>query len=269
MEKSLKELIPDQNLRKVEVSENSDELQLSEDEVKKALAVALNEKRAKIEQRDYWKKVNNPAPVAQFTSEQFISWCIKRYEKNYESRFNVDSGNESIIELLSWYFTRDDRFTTAGYSFAKGIMLYGPVGCGKTSIFKLFACNPVQSFVLYSARKVASDYSKFGGEAIDQYSGYIQPIISTDYFKHRSFGICFDDLGTEEIKKNFGNESNVMAEILLNRYDSQLSMKNKTHVTTNLNADQIEQMYGSRVRSRSREMFNIILFNDEAPDRRK
>lgn len=253
----------------MEVSESSDELQLSEEEIQKALAFARNEKRAKIEQRDYWKKVNNPAPVAQFTAEQFLSWCIMRYEKNYECRFNVDSGNEFIIELLSWYFTRDDRFTAAGYSFAKGIMLYGPVGCGKTSIFKLFSCNPVSSYALISCRKVASDYSKIGSEAIDEYSGYLQPVISTDYFKHRSFGICFDDLGTEEIKKNYGNEANVMADILLNRYDSQLSMKNKTHLTTNLNAEQIEQMYGARVRSRSREMFNIILFNEEAPDRRK
>ncbi|MDA3943267.1 MAG: hypothetical protein PF694_06975 [Bacteroidetes bacterium] len=58
-----------------------------------------------------------------------------------------------------------------------------------------------------------------------------------------------------------------MAEILLSRYDN--LPFNQTHITTNLNADAIEQTYGSRLRSRMREMFNLIHFPSHAPDRRK
>jgi DNA replication protein DnaC len=80
-------------------------------------------------------------------------------------------------------------------------------------------------------------------------------------------GYCFDDLGTEVDKKYYGNESNVMAEILLDRYDKQ-SVKGKTHVTSNLNSTMLEERYGYRVRSRIREMLNIVIFDDRAKDRR-
>ncbi len=38
---------------------------------------------------------------------------------------------------------------------------------------------------------------------------------------------CFDDLGTEKNLKYYGNECNVMAEILLSRYDIFTSKKSK------------------------------------------
>jgi hypothetical protein len=42
-----------------------------------------------------------------------------------------------------------------------------------------------------------------------------------------------------------------------------------THITTNLNATEIEKQYGVRVRSRLREMMNVVSFPDEAPDKRR
>jgi len=42
----------------------------------------------------------------------------------------------------------------------------------------------------------------------------------------------------------------------------------KTHITTNLNGDEIEEMYGTRVRSRMREQFNLIAFDEAAKDKR-
>lgn len=39
-------------------------------------------------------------------------------------------------------------------------------------------------------------------------------------------------------------------------------------MTTNLNAEELERLYGDRVRSRLREMFNLISFPPEAKDRR-
>ena len=57
--------------------------------------------------------------------------------------------------------------------------------------------------------------------------------------------ICFDDFGTENNLKYFGNECNVMAEILLSRYDLYTSKKLQRHITTNLSASEIENIYGS------------------------
>ncbi|NEW80122.1 MAG: ATPase, partial [Gelidibacter sp.] len=43
----------------------------------------------------------------------------------------------------------------------------------------------------------------------------------------------------------------------------------KTHITTNLNAEELETRYGSRVRSRLREMFNLIGFDESTKDKRQ
>lgn len=79
---------------------------------------------------------------------------------------------------------------------------------------------------------------------------------------------CFDDLGLESNLKYYGNECNVVGEILLSRYDLFVSAGQLTHATTNLNSSEIEQLYGNRVRSRMREMFNLVAFTKEAKNKR-
>jgi DNA replication protein DnaC len=49
-------------------------------------------------------------------------------------------------------------------------------------------------------------------------------------------------------------------EIMLSRYEYFISQKKITHLTTNLSASELESYYGNRVRSRLREMFNLISF---------
>ena len=80
--------------------------------------------------------------------------------------------------------------------------------------------------------------------------------------------ICFDDLGTESNLKYFGNECNVMAGILLSRYDIFISKRIPTHLTTNLSASEIETHYGLRVRSRLRQMVNLISYDKNTIDKR-
>ena len=60
-----------------------------------------------------------------------------------------------------------------------------------------------------------------------------------------------------------------MGEILLSRYDLFQKNKIKTHATTNLNAQELEDRYGNRVRSRMRQLFNLIAFDKESIDKRK
>ncbi len=74
------------------------------------------------------------------------------------------------------------------------------------------------------------------------------------FYKNGSFETpkhyYFDDLGTENNLKYFGNECNIVAEILLSRCDLFVNCKLITHLTTNLSASEIEYLYGNRVRSR-------------------
>ena len=79
---------------------------------------------------------------------------------------------------------------------------------------------------------------------------------------------CFDDLGTGSTSKYFGNDCNVMAEILLTRYDL-FKEKGIIHITTNLSAAEIESQYGNRFCSRMREMFNLFGYEETSNDKRK
>ena len=45
-------------------------------------------------------------------------------------------------------------------------------------------------------------------------------------------------------------------------------MRPITHLTTNFNSSEIEQIYGPRVRSRMREMFNLVSFSNNSGDKR-
>lgn len=86
--------------------------------------------------------------------------------------------------------------------------------------------------------------------------------------QNRLSGFCFDDLGSEQQIKHFGNDCNVMAEILITRYEQFIDNKSITHITTNLSASEIEKLYGNRLRSRMRNMFNVISFDSNSTDKR-
>ena len=88
-----------------------------------------------------------------------------------------------------------------------------------------------------------------------------------DYEDHKAY--CFDDLGVEHVGRYYGKDCNVMGEILISRYDIFKQKGIKTHITTNLNADELQEKYGERVRSRMREMFNLISFDENSVDKRK
>lgn len=225
-------------------------------------------------EKEYWATVHKPKVYPIYSAEVFNGRIIQQIKKTVKN-FVIDEYNEEIIFDLACYFTNDKRFEEKnGWKLDKGILLFGNVGCGKTTLMRMFRDNQVASYFVISCRKVASEFSdggKDGGrQAIAKYFGEYQSATAGVKFGHeQSVGICFDDLGTEEIQKHFGNQANVMAETILNRYDLFYKMRNKTHITTNLTADQIEETYGTRVRSRMREMFNKIVFDSKAPDRRK
>ena len=141
----------------------------------------------------------------------------------------------------------------------KGILLSGPVGCGKTSLMKLLRhLVPLQRpYEMIPCRNVAFSFNHLGFKTIEDYG-------NTKFF-------CFDDLGVEPAGRFYGKDLNVMGEVLLSRYELYLQTKHKikTHATTNLNAEELEERYGNRVRSRMRELFNLVAFDQNARDKRK
>ncbi len=116
-----------------------------------------------------------------------------------------------------------------------------------------FVPPPERNHIMKPCRDVSFEFIQEGYEVIWRYS---RMSFSNSHPKI----YCFDDLGTEQALKYFGNECNVMGEILLSRYEYFITQKMITHLTTNLSASELESCYGNRIRSRLREMFNLISF---------
>jgi energy-coupling factor transporter ATP-binding protein EcfA2 len=202
--------------------------------------------------------------TATFDFTKSISQIKATGKKLYSPNFRVIAEDYEIIFKLLVYFRKDTTNAEKyNISFRKGVLLSGPVGCGKTSlmnIIKLFQM-PDDRFTLKPCRDISFEFIQEGYSTIHKYSKQsFKSEIPKTY--------CFDDLGTENSLKYFGNECNVMAEILLSRYELFISRQMITHLTTNLNSSEIEEIYGTRVRSRLREQFNLIAFDQNTKDKR-
>lgn len=128
------------------------------------------------------------------------------------------------------------------------------------SLIKPFT-SPLSEYKIKTCRELSFEFAKNGFETINYYT-------LKQANQSKLTGYCFDDLGAEQQIKHFGNDCNVMAEVLLSRYEQFVVNKCVTHITTNLSASEIERIYGNRLRSRMRAMFNLIAFNMISNDKR-
>ena len=182
----------------------------------------------------------------------------------YGQSFKINETDCPTFYKLIIYMIKDKtEAANLNIDLSKGILLSGPIGCGKTSIMHLIRPFAVQAsdYKIKTCREVSFEFAKQGYEAINKYT-------TKQNNQTRLPGYCFDDLGAEQQIKHFGNDCNVMAEILISRYEHFVENKTITHITTNLSASEIEKTYGNRLRSRMRNMFNVISFNADSKDKR-
>lgn len=233
--------------------------------IARAIKIAEDKKAARLRTKEYWQCINEgEKKLPLLITEDFRTFVLGKANQMIPD-FELDEYRRPVFDLLCRYFSNDKDFETGEYSLKKGILLFGNVGCGKTTMMEIFKANQKNSYVVISARSIAAKYMEFGFDGIGQYNELIQAF--PNEFKINEYGLCIDDLGTESDKKHFGNNINVIQEILLNRYDK-LSLNGKTFITTNLTGEDIEKEYGLRLRSRMREMFNTITFDTKSSDLR-
>ena len=200
---------------------------------------------------------------------------LKDVGKNLTSNFHYDDELLRVYSILAMYFFQDPRFEEVSPNFKlnKGILLRGNVGVGKTICLKVFTdflrrIKHPEHFIFHLTNDVVQDYMIGGEEKLLNHGLHSFRRSSSEVIDfNRPLTRCYDDLGMEnKVIKYYGNERNLMADILFKRYDLFISKGLKTIVSTNLKPEDIEEQYGYRIRSRMREMLNDIVI--EGHDRR-
>lgn len=268
-----------------------DDIQLNPQEQAEAIAQAKEQKFYRLLEQE---KEARASELRRMLTEQ---WTTERTEKWITSRVNhiflgeslvftdlvddesgkVISNSRSMFNLFCEYFSMDPKFIeSAEYmgvkrpDLRKGLLLIGAIGCGKTTMLRLFQRNQRQVFMMKSAKEIAWKWleaEKNAGEYLHSLSNiHLLPADDVQNFYHRYAGLCIDDAGTEDIKNNYGNKSNVITDIIEGRYYNG-AMGPMFHMTTNLNTGDLKAFYGDRAASRLRECMNIIEYKGE--DRRK
>jgi hypothetical protein len=201
---------------------------------------------------------------ASFDFTKYLSFLQAKGKELLNPNFTILPEDYEIIFKILVYFLKDTvNAGKYGINLRKGILLSGPIGCGKTSLMTLIKLSLPQPhrYIVKSCRDITFEFFQDGYPVIRKYS-------TQSFNKDIPRTYCFDDLGTENTLKYYGNDCNVMAEILLSRYDLFVAKRMLTHITTNLNSTEIGELYGDRVRSRLREQFNLIAFDSNAKDKR-
>jgi DNA replication protein DnaC len=137
----------------------------------------------------------------------------------------------------------------------KGSLILGSKGIGKTLALQIFynilsAWSP--SNVIYkNVRQIQLDYKREGLSSFER-------LIGIDH-------LILDDCGTEDSEfSDYGNKKNLIAELLLLRYDEFQMRGRRTYLTTNLDKKTLQLWYGERLMDRFNEMFNFIVVTGES-----
>lgn len=259
----------------------TDEERVAVEQVAIRLAVAEAEKKKGLARYNelYWRSVEDVRYFPQLSADEFFEFIVeagkrRSVERNWSQEFQIDNDNRVIVKALARYFTDTPSFVkmSEGFSLNKGILLIGDTGCGKTQLMELCTRNQKAPYTRHNCQQIAREYAgsgqKGGETVIVEYSGNERSVNGVLSMGYEFFGRFFDDLGAESTNvKHFGNESNVMAEIISKRYDAY--QHHMTHFTSNLTLEELKTVYGKRVYDRLREMCNIIEFSASAKSRRK
>ena len=180
--------------------------------------------------------------------QEFEKLFIKK-SKQFVRNYDIDNSNRDSIKHIFAYFA---KINTEDYPLTKGLLIRGCNGSGKTITFKII--QRIVNFAINNVRDVVANFNIGGFEAIDHY-------IKT---KVR----MFDDLGNENMGKYYGNNTEVMEELIVRRYEQFQNSGLITHFTTNMDNEQLKNRYGVRAYDRLTEMCSVVILDNDNSSRR-
>lgn len=180
----------------------------------------------------------------EWTSERMFRFMQVVSQEEFNKKLILTKENKKFIAALCHFVSRDERFhSEMKFNPKKGLLIRGVAGIGKTYLPRCIADNPLNPIAMYSMIEI-SEEMKTSGEFVPRMGD-------------RKI-LYLDDVGTEESSvKHFGTVHNFFKDFIEGVY-----FRNKEFsslmISTNLTGEELEKRYGYRVRSRMREMFNVI-----------
>lgn len=190
--------------------------------------------------------------------------CANSLLARQHKQFIIDDNNRDVLRFLMFYFNRSplalEVFPERGYSLDKNILLVGSVGVGKTFLMDVFALylNKMSSrraFKVVSQTQMLNHFKQHNN--IDLFTFNTS---ERGAFDGNPFSLCMNDIGLKT-QKFYGNDTEtIIEEFLYARYEIWEQQGKATHLTTNLDKQEIEELfYDKHGRLQDRfKMFNVI-----------
>ena len=181
---------------------------------------------------------------------------------------NFKLEDPKMLECYEKVFNVFSKSLEIGTRGTKSVFLIGSKGVGKS------ACMRVMN-ALFRDTERTFRYIK-GSELVKMLDLMKPAEIKERYGFECKSDLYIDDIGLAQVvKKEYGNEINIISEILIERYDLFISEGFKTHLSSNrfFNIDRVKvpdaprtiyEMYGDVVCDRIKEMATIITWQGES-----
>ncbi len=180
----------------------------------------------------------------------FGSICLLK--RNQDQNFIIDDNNEPIIKQFYFYTTNNPSFFG---DLAKGILLQGKYGCGKTVLLETYS-------ILHNhiVKKYSLNYPLLL---------FVKSVELQDQIRKQSLAtfvrrpLIIDEFGREpKAIQDYGNITRPISELLSLRSD----VGAITHGTSNfaLNTLSSDEFYGGMIGDRLKAMFNFITLPGES-----
>lgn len=198
--------------------------------------------RAKEREEEAQKKIELQQ---RWTAEYFYKYMAWNSEKIYGKPFIEHEYNRHLIVSICYFLSNDPRFETdLKYSFQKGLYIRGISGLGKTFLLKCVAKNKLNPIRILSTLEVTDVIKSEGKYDLDMGENKI---------------LYIDDVGTEETMVNYFGTKIYFFKNYIERYYLNYTNYSRLILSTNNSFEEIESLYGFRVRSRlSGDMMNVI-----------
>ena len=214
---------------------NFDEL-ITDERKKELFDIANGNKHNRIWEADQRKR------EALAESERMIQLQVKNSRESFKNllvsrNYTIDQFNQSVVDLACCFFSGTEY---PGLDLSKGLWLRGGAGVGKTHTIRILSQNDYKPFTIKSMIDIAAQVQREG------------------FYDINARFIALDDVGSEQATvKHYGTDINWFKDFIELWYAANRPF-NQLIITTNCSFDEIESKYGFRVRSRVKDMFNII-----------